>query len=92
MTKTVEAVYENGVLRPLRPIKGLKKNQRVDITVATVTKKKHPLHGLCGIMPNADAAEMLKTVENEFEKVDTMGARQYRIFVLGEIFDRDFST
>lgn len=70
MTKTVEAVYENGVLRPLRPIRGLKKNQRVDITVATVEKKKHPLQGLCGIMPDADAGEMLKTVEDEFEKVD----------------------
>ena len=70
MTKTIEAVYENGVLRPLRPIRGLKKNQRVDITVATATMKKHPLHGLCGILPNADASEMLKTVEDEFEKVD----------------------
>jgi len=70
MTKTVEAIYENGVLRPLRPIRGLKKNQRVDITVATATKKKHPFHGLCGILPNADASEMLKAVEDEFEKVD----------------------
>jgi Protein of unknown function DUF104. len=70
MTKTVEAIYENGVLRPLRPIRGLKKNQRVDITVAAAAKKKHPFHGLCGILPNTDASEMLKTVQEEFEKVN----------------------
>jgi predicted DNA-binding antitoxin AbrB/MazE fold protein len=70
MTITIEAIYENGVLRPLQPIKGLKKNQHVDVTVSTTAKKKHPLHGLCGILPDADALEMLKTVEEEFEKVD----------------------
>lgn len=70
MAITVEAIYENGVLRPLQPIKGLKKNQHVDITVSATIKKKHPLHGLCGILPDADAADMLKTVEEEFEKVD----------------------
>ena len=70
MPKTIEAIYENGILRPLRPIKGLKKHQTVSITVEKTAKKKHPLHGLCGILPDADAAEMLKVVENEFEKVD----------------------
>jgi predicted DNA-binding antitoxin AbrB/MazE fold protein len=70
MTLTIEAIYENGVLRPLQPIKGLKKNQRVDITVTTTSKKKHPLSGLSGILPDADALEMLKMVEEEFEKVD----------------------
>ncbi len=67
MPKTIEAVYEDGVLRPLRPIRGLKKHQRVEITVEKTGKKRHPLHGLCGILPDADAAEMLKAVEEEFE-------------------------
>ena len=40
MTKTIEAIYENGVLRPVIPIKGLKKNERVAITV----KKAHTLN------------------------------------------------
>ena len=70
MPKTIDAIYENGILRPLRLIKGLKKHQAVSITVQKTAKKKHPLHGLSGILPDADAAEMLKTVENEFEKVD----------------------
>lgn len=32
--------------------------------------EKHPLEGLCGILPDDDAAEMLKAVEEEFERVD----------------------
>ena len=70
MPKTVEAIYEDGVLRPLSPVKGLRKNQRVSITVEKAPKKKHPLEGLCGILPDEDATEMLKIVEEEFEKVD----------------------
>ena len=70
MSKTIEAVYENGVLRPLSPIKGLKKHQKVLITLGKPLKEKHPLAGLCGILPDKDAAEMLKIVEDEFEKVD----------------------
>jgi predicted DNA-binding antitoxin AbrB/MazE fold protein len=70
MPKIIEAIYEDGVLRPINPIKGLKKHERVAITVEKPSKKKHPLAGLCGILPDADAAEMLKTVKEEFEKVD----------------------
>ncbi len=69
MPKTLEAIYEDGVLRPLSPIKGLRKRQKVSITVE-VPGEKHPLAGLCGILPDEDAADMLKTVEEEFEKVD----------------------
>ncbi len=32
MSKTVDAVYENGVLRPLEPL-GLREHQRVTVTV-----------------------------------------------------------
>jgi len=70
MTKTIEAVYENGVFRPLSPVKGLKKHQKISITLQKTTKKKHTLEGLCGILPDEDAAEMLKAIEEEFEKVD----------------------
>lgn len=71
MPRTIEAIYEDGVLRPLSPIKGLRKKQRVSITVEKApSKKKHPLEGLCGILPDEDAAEMLKIVEKEFEKVN----------------------
>ncbi len=70
MPKTVEAIYDEGVLRPLKPIKGLKKHQRVSIIMEKPSKKKHPLAGLCGILPDKDAAEMRKIINEEFEKVD----------------------
>lgn len=55
MPKTIEAIYKEEVLRLLNPIKGLKKNQTVAITVETPLKKRHPLKGLCGIFPDEDA-------------------------------------
>lgn len=70
MHKTIEAVYENGMFRPVLPIKGLRKHQRVNLTIETSLKGKHPLHELCGTLPDEDAAEMLNIVKEEFEKVD----------------------
>ena len=70
MPRTIEAIYEDGVFRPLAPIKGFKKHQKITITVKNTMKKKHQLEGLCGILPDEDAAEMLKIIEDEFEKVD----------------------
>ena len=70
MPKTIEAIYEDGVLRLLRPVKGLKEHQKVSITLKKPLKKKHPLEGLCGILPDKDAAEILQIVNEEFEKVD----------------------
>jgi len=70
MAKTIDAVYEKGILRPLSPIKGLRSRQKVRITLETLSKQKHPLAGLSGTLPDKDAAEMLKVIEDEFEKVD----------------------
>jgi predicted DNA-binding antitoxin AbrB/MazE fold protein len=70
MTKIIEAVYEKGILRPINPLKGLRSRQKVRITLDTDIKQKHPLAGLCGTLPDKDAAEMLKVIEDEFEKVD----------------------
>lgn len=46
-------------------------HQRVNVTIETSLKGKHPLHELCGTLPDEDAAEMLKIVREEFEKVNT---------------------
>jgi len=70
MSKTIEAVYEEGIFRPIGAVKGLRKRQRVLITLGKPSKKKHPLADLCGILPDKDAAEMTKIIADEFEKVD----------------------
>lgn len=70
MIKAIEAVYANGILRLLVPIKGLKKNQKVTVIVRKAAVKNHPLRQLCGTLPAEDAKEMLKVIRKEFEKID----------------------
>lgn len=33
MAKSIEAVYENGIFKPLKPIKGLAEHERVQLTI-----------------------------------------------------------
>lgn len=70
MVKTIHAIYEHGVLKPLEPIEGVGENTEVEITIVTKEFKRHPLDEICGIMPKEDAEEMLKIIEEEFEKVN----------------------
>ncbi|MCS6922857.1 MAG: antitoxin family protein [Fimbriimonadales bacterium] len=63
-TLTIEAVYERGVLRPLRPLE-LPEHTRVRLTVEPTPT--HPLTDCLGIMPDEDAAEMRRIIEQEFE-------------------------
>jgi len=69
LTRTVEAIYENGVLRPLEPLEDLKEHEHVRITIET-DGRDHPLADCIGILPNEDAEEMRQIIEKEFEKVD----------------------
>lgn len=69
MTFTTEAIYENGVLRPLQPLEGLKEHCRVTLTI-TNGDKPHPMADLAGTLPPEDADEMMKVVEEEFERID----------------------
>ena len=34
MTKTIHAIYKQGMLRPLEPIEGIKENTEVEITIS----------------------------------------------------------
>lgn len=70
MTQTIEAIYENGVLRPLKPLKNLKEHSRVKVTIETEEMAKHPLAECIGILPDEDAAEMRRIIDEEFERVD----------------------
>ncbi len=70
MIKTIHAIYEHGALRPLEPIEGIEENAEVEIAIITKEPKPHPLAEICGIMPKEDAEEMLKIIEEEFEKVN----------------------
>jgi predicted DNA-binding antitoxin AbrB/MazE fold protein len=67
--QTIDAVYENGVLRPLTPLTGIPEHGAVRITV-TVGEPAHSLAACIGILPDAGASEMRDAIEREFEGVD----------------------
>jgi len=46
MTKTVEAIYEDNVLKPVEPIKGIKEHERVLVILCSHPIKKG-LRELC---------------------------------------------
>ncbi|MCW5935180.1 MAG: antitoxin family protein [Fimbriimonadia bacterium] len=70
MSQTIEAIYENGVLRPLEPLSGLGEHARLLITIEPVDLGTHPLESVIGILPDEDAQEMQAIVEREFERVN----------------------
>ena len=67
--KTIEAVYSDGVLRPLKKLEGLEENERVLVTV-TQSDNPTPVSGWAGDMPDEDAREMIRIIEAEFEGID----------------------
>jgi predicted DNA-binding antitoxin AbrB/MazE fold protein len=66
MTQTVDAIYEGGVLRPVQPLEGISEHSRVRIAVQVDQAVPHPLADCIGIMPDEDAEEMLRIIEDAF--------------------------
>lgn len=82
-TLTIEAIYERGVLRPLRPLE-LPEHTRVRLTVEPTPT--HPLTDCLGIMPDEDAAEMRRIIEQEFERELTCLTLAVCFFILTNHF------
>lgn len=70
MVKTIHAIYEHGILRPLEPIEDMMENSKVEITVSSEREVLHPLLRFAGILNEDEANEMMKVVEEEFERVN----------------------
>jgi len=70
MVRTINAVYEGGVLRQLQSLDGLAENTHVKLTVESVDPAGNGLADCIGILPDEDAAEMRRVVESEFEQVN----------------------
>ncbi|MCK6468446.1 MAG: antitoxin family protein [Candidatus Brocadia sinica] len=70
MTKTIQAVFEHGILRPLEPIEGIRENTEVEITIIFKQKEVSPVLRFAGILSKEEANRMLKVVEEEFERVN----------------------
>lgn len=69
MKETLEAVYENGVFRPLKSPTWLSDRRRVTLTV-TADEGVSSLADCVNRISPEDAQDMLEIVEREFETVD----------------------
>ena len=69
MAKTVEAVYEDNVLKPVEPIKGIKEHERVLVILCSQPIKKG-LRELVGTPTHEEAEVMQKLIDEEFEKIE----------------------
>jgi predicted DNA-binding antitoxin AbrB/MazE fold protein len=56
MAITVEAIYENGVLKPIQPLP-LKENEKVRLTIEPVTNWVQATYGICGWKGSPEEAE-----------------------------------
>lgn len=70
MTRTFNAVFEDGVLRPLESLDGLPEHVRVKVTVEHIETAVVGMKECIGIMPDDDAAELRSIIEAEFEQVN----------------------
>ncbi|MEW5767442.1 MAG: antitoxin family protein [bacterium] len=69
MTRTVEVIYEDNVLKPLIPIEGLWEHERV-IVILCPRPAKEGLRELVGTLTHEEAEAMQKLIDEEFEKIE----------------------
>ena len=72
-TQTIEAIYEEGVLRPLQALEGLAEHARVKITINCEESLPHPLLQFAGILSDEEAEELQSAIADEFGKIDPHG-------------------
>jgi predicted DNA-binding antitoxin AbrB/MazE fold protein len=68
MSQTFEAIFENGVLRPLTAL-GIAEHSKVRVCIEG-DAEPHPLLKYCGTVSDEDTAEIQKIIDDEYEKVD----------------------
>jgi predicted DNA-binding antitoxin AbrB/MazE fold protein len=69
MQKTIEAIYENGVLRPVQPLDWLEDKRQVTVTVTTADPQG-PLKDWVGGVSDEDAKIMRQVIDEEFGQVN----------------------
>jgi predicted DNA-binding antitoxin AbrB/MazE fold protein len=70
MTRTIEAIYENGVLRPIQPLEGIEEKSRLQVTLQVSSSPRPAFDPGIGVMPDEDAEAILRAVQEECERVD----------------------
>lgn len=70
MPKTIEAIYNQGVIKPIKPIEGFEDNSIIKVRILTPPEKKKPILKFAGILSDEEAKEMMDIIEGEFERVN----------------------
>ncbi len=60
MTLTIEAIYENGVLKPAQPLP-LKEHEHVQLTIRPTTSWVQETYGICGWKGGREEADRFAT-------------------------------
>ena len=66
----VEAIYENGILRPLKALEGFPERCKVKITIESEETAPHPLLQFAGILSDEEAADLQRIIVDEFERIE----------------------
>lgn len=69
MTKMIEVIYEDEVLKPLAPVEGLKKHDKTWVILCP-RPDKEALQKLAGTLTHKEAEDMQKLIDEEFEKIE----------------------
>jgi predicted DNA-binding antitoxin AbrB/MazE fold protein len=70
MRETVEAIYENGLLRPLKPLVWVPEKGRVMVTVASIHHTA-PVDDVAVVRPDEKERQRIRAAaEGEIERVD----------------------
>ena len=62
------AIYEENVLKPIEPLKGIKEHERVHVILCSHPIKKD-LRELVGTLTHEEAESMQKVIDEEFEEM-----------------------
>lgn len=82
MSQTVEAIYENGVLRPVEPLEGIREQARVKLTVEVEPAVDAAAPAVKPIWELAE--ELMRNVPEEVRaRLPTDGAEQHDHYVYG---------
>jgi len=69
MTRTIEVIYEDKVLKPLTPVEGIQEHERVVVILCPRTDKEG-LRELAGTLTHEEAEAMQKLIDEEFERIE----------------------
>ncbi len=76
MPRVVRAIYEDGILRPLDPLRGIAEHSEVKLFIRGAGNATRLAESI-GILADEDAEEMVRIIEEEYERADSMRLERF---------------